>query len=257
MMIECGEPRNWKELQDRVGRIFNEIGYKTRIGKTTRMVRGKTNIDVLAQNVAEEPHVLYLCECKHWSRRVSQQVIQAVRTDVVDVGANYGLIISKRGFQGGSYRKTKFTNVMLMTWEQFQEKFLQKWVTGMANRSAAIADELMPFTEYLIGRRLESILDQLPEPKQKEMLRLNRAFDHVACMAFEWGQEAGFFRGRVQKLQPCVLGDPLEPSEEVPIRCYRDYAEYIFGNCRRAMKLFERTAGQHLFSYLHPRSGIN
>ena len=42
--------------------------------------------------------------------------------------ANIGYVISTNGFQSGSYKAAKYTNVRIATWEEFQELFEEKWL---------------------------------------------------------------------------------------------------------------------------------
>jgi hypothetical protein len=45
---------------------------------------------------------LTVVECKHWHRRVGRNVVAALKTLVMDVGAHKGLIVSTVGFQRGA-----------------------------------------------------------------------------------------------------------------------------------------------------------
>jgi restriction system protein len=55
-------------------------------------------------------------------------VIHSFRTVVSDIGANIGYIIAPSGFQSGSVNASEFTNIKLVTWEEFQNEFEETWL---------------------------------------------------------------------------------------------------------------------------------
>jgi hypothetical protein len=46
---------------------------------------------------------------------------------VADSGAHHGLFISASGFQAGAYEAVRHTNIRLLSWEEFQEMFVEEW----------------------------------------------------------------------------------------------------------------------------------
>jgi hypothetical protein len=96
-----GKPLDWQDLENRVCQIFLEIGRTATRRKSTKTVRGRVDVDVVARDKARRPHVLVLCECKFWNRKVSKTVVHAFRTVVQDSGASLGFLISDAGFQSG------------------------------------------------------------------------------------------------------------------------------------------------------------
>ena len=76
------------------------------------------------------PHSLYICECKHWTRRVPQTVVHSFRTVVSELGANRGFLISRNAFQSGAREAAEFTNIDLLTWKEFEELMFDRWLQG-------------------------------------------------------------------------------------------------------------------------------
>lgn len=146
MKIYTEQPKDWKGLQNNVAKFLSEIGYNTEIERDIRTVRETVNVDVYAYNDKDTPVTKILCECKYWNNPVPKTIIHAFRTTVTDFGANYGIIISKAGFQAGSYEAAKHTNILLLNWDEFQEYFKEKWIMKTQFR---IAQQTKPLYDYV------------------------------------------------------------------------------------------------------------
>lgn len=120
-------PEDWKSLQFNASKLLQECGYNTVVEKLITTVRGNIEVDIYVENNTIIPKSTYLIECKYWENPLPQSVIHAFRTVVSDYGANHGFIISKVGFQKGSFAATKNTNIELLTWEEFLELFKENW----------------------------------------------------------------------------------------------------------------------------------
>lgn len=134
MEIYSKEPKDWKELQDMTSKLLSEIGYKCEIEKNVKSIRNYVNIDVYAENITEEPNSIIICECKNWAKAIPQNIVHSFRTVAGDIGANYGFIISRKGFQKGAVEAIENTNIKLFTWIEFTNYFKNKWVKSMTKR---------------------------------------------------------------------------------------------------------------------------
>jgi hypothetical protein len=117
-----------------VTQVFNEMGCVAETGVTKELPRGRVEFDIIVDDVTTTPHSLYVCECKHWSRRVPQYVVHGFRTTVIEIGANRGFIISRAGFQSGAREAAKWTNVDILTWEEFEGLMFDRWIDGVTRR---------------------------------------------------------------------------------------------------------------------------
>jgi hypothetical protein len=147
-MIFDNEPENWKQLQNFVGQMFQECGFETEISKVVPLVRGKKEIDVYTQDVKSEYKPIILIECKFWNKPVSQETIHSFRTVVNDFGANTGFIVSKNGFQSGSYEAVKNTNIKLVSLKELEAEYYTKWKQGMVEKYKQYGDLLFPYWDY-------------------------------------------------------------------------------------------------------------
>jgi restriction system protein len=151
-LIEGQLPDTWQELEVVVGRILRECGYDVEVQKSVKLARGNANIDVWADDDSSPPNVIAV-ECKRWRTAVPQNVVHAFRAVVGDSGANNGLLISAAGFQKGAVEAAQYSNVRLLTWDEFQTMFGSRWYrTFMAPRVFAEADPLIEYTEPINSR---------------------------------------------------------------------------------------------------------
>ncbi len=136
------EPCIWQELQEFVAQILNDCGYQTETEKTIETVRGKVEIDVYAEKTTGFQSRV-LCECKYWEGNIPQTVIHSFRTVVGDYGASQGFVISKNGFQKGAYEAVFRSNVSLLSWNEFLEKFEIEWLKEIVERNYKTGKKLM------------------------------------------------------------------------------------------------------------------
>lgn len=148
MIIER-KPSNWKELEDWVGRIFKDLNFEVKIGEdfARNSLNGSlVNIDVWAKDNSHPTPLIYLIECKHWNKSVSQSVVDGFRSVMNDLGAHVGYIISKKGFQQGAYEVAEGRNISLLTYEEFENTFENKWIESMFQKVANIEEK---FNKYM------------------------------------------------------------------------------------------------------------
>jgi hypothetical protein len=140
-------PSTWQELQNWCKEILKECGFDAKTEHTVQLVRGKAEVDIFAKEVVEGREYLTIIECKHWTSRVPQAVVHGFRTVVVDLGANSGYIVSKAGFQTGAYEAAENTNIKLVTWEEFQEEFVEQWYWEYLTKY--VVENIEPLSSYI------------------------------------------------------------------------------------------------------------
>lgn len=138
------EPESWKDLELRIQQAFSEMGYESYRGHELETIRGKVQVDVYAVKHSTPIPTIVLCECKHWKKPVEQSVVYAFRSVCSDVGAHFGLIISKVGFQSGALETRAATNIHLQNFLEFQETFFEDWKNGIFSKIVQLSDSLHP-----------------------------------------------------------------------------------------------------------------
>ncbi|HNZ64270.1 MAG TPA: restriction endonuclease [Smithella sp.] len=185
-MIENPYPESWKDLQNGVCRLLREIGLQAEIAKTLQTPRGRVEIDVYAVDEKSVDKIRYLVECKNWHSSIPQSVVHSFTTVMHEVGGNIGYIISQEGLQSGAVEYTKSTNIIGLTYEEFQRRYFAVWYERyFVTQVGDIVDALNQYVEPINSRR-EDRLSQLPEEKQKEFSSLLERY-------FAFGISVSFF----------------------------------------------------------------
>ena len=176
-MIFAEPPADWQELEVRVHQILSECGCQSERGKHLDLARGSIDIEVYARDTAREPVLTMLYECKHWQAAVAKNVMHGFRTVMDEAGANVGFIISANGFQSRALEAAQSTNIHLVTWTEFQARFVERGFEAMRIKLAAVADDVSEYSDYF-HRRTTSVLHAIPE-RVEELMTL-----HHRCSAY-------------------------------------------------------------------------
>jgi hypothetical protein len=171
-MIDHNLPKDWEDLQNKVAEILTEVGNETEVDKKIKTVRGTVRVDVFSKDRSQSPNIVYLCECKHWEERIPKTTVHAFRTVVGDFGANFGIMISKKGFQKGAYEAAKNTNIRLVDWFGFQDMFEEKWLPAVSKRIYSECQAITDYTEPIITSFIAEELKRL-QGKQKKIERFH------------------------------------------------------------------------------------
>ena len=178
-MITSKEPVDWRDLQVMVADILTQCGFTVQIEPVLRTARGEIEVDVYATEEVKGRKYTIACECKRWHASIPQSVIHSFRSIVHDLGCNIGYIITTSNFQSGSIQNVDFTNIELLTWPQFQEKFIETWFERyFVPTITEKLDPLMSYTEPLLPRWYEGMTD---EDKQG-FYQLKDKYDAIAII---------------------------------------------------------------------------
>lgn len=175
-------PSDWRRLQTEVALILSECGMDAVVEHPLSLARGAARIDVYATDSENQPPSVYLCECKQWSKAVPQAVVHSFRTVVQDAGANFGLLITSRGFQSGAVEAAANTNVKLLSWDEFQLMFLNRWLSNsLAPTLAGVSEPLVDYTE-LFNNRVFCKANALSKKEKDEFRRLRERHADLAFL---------------------------------------------------------------------------
>jgi len=215
-MIDDPLPRDWRDLQIGVCRLFNEVGLTAAIEVQLTTPRGTVTVDVHAVDERSVDRINYIVECKNWEAPIPQSIVHGFTTVMYETGANIGFIISKRGLQAGARQYTRNTNMVGLTYEQLQARYLQGWWrTVFCVGFGAAADTLIQYVEPINSRR-ERLLRKLPTSAQGALHALQAKYgvfgmvagmmsvgQHVPCFALNAPESVEEFKARLTT----ALGD--------------------------------------------------
>ncbi len=126
-MIDNPNPIEWRELQNGVCRLLNDIGLVAKTEVSINTPRGDVEVDVYAVDENSVDKIQYIVECKNWAGPIPQHVVHSFTTVMHETGGNIGFIISKVGLQSGAVKYIKNTNIYAMTYHELQNRYMDLW----------------------------------------------------------------------------------------------------------------------------------
>ena len=149
--------------------------------------------------------------------------MHAFRTVLADYGANRGYLISTAGFQSGAWQAAQSSNVALVSWEELQRQFFDRWLNVMGNRLAEKADRVFPYLVALIADSKGRYQHWTDERKAE-----------YADLDFKYGMFGDAVSHsakpkRFKKVFPLIVADPdsnLRDRYGVELRSYREYFDF-------------------------------
>jgi hypothetical protein len=229
-LIFDAEPVTWQELELMVSQAFDEMGYESHRNEEISTVRGKVKVDVHAIKRSNPIPTHVLCECKYWNKPVDQSVIYSFRSICSDIGAHYGLIISKKGFQSGAGDSRQHTNIHLLSFEEFQATFFSEWRSGISMRFVQMSDVLLPLIPMNPNFTDDAIL--------QERFSSVDTFEKYAIF-FGSRRFTDYFIH--EEKFPAVITDPRgDPRllKKVTVNSHREYFEIASQGCADARAYF-------------------
>lgn len=224
-MITSEVPSSWKELQDLTAKILTECGLVAETEVNLKTVRGMSEVDVLVEENIKGRKYKILIECKYWNKKVPKSVVHSFRSVVGDTGAHVGYIISKSGFQSGSYEAAEGTNIELLDWCSFQNIFEDKWYWEyFVNESFIKTKEIESYLEPL--SKIYNWVDYLSDVDRDyvvDLYRHNRAFGVLLFLSYPFFPQV---TGRYDKIKLPIAVDEevlsLLPKQFYDCLSYRD-----------------------------------
>ncbi|CAN7677047.1 restriction endonuclease [Caballeronia sp. LjRoot29] len=210
-MIDNPYPNDWRELQNGVCRLFNEIGLTASVEKDIQTPRGTVAVDVYAVDEQSVDKIRYIVECKNWGSAIPQTVVHAFTTVMAETGANIGFIVSLHGLQAGAIRYTNNTSTHGLTYLELQKRYLPVWwERHFCPAVGDAADDLMQYVEPFNGARDRqlALLSGASRQKYKDLVNEFGTFG-MTLSFFNIGQYINARRS------PNFTGDLLVPSEDV------------------------------------------
>ncbi|MBI5341583.1 MAG: restriction endonuclease [Mycolicibacterium rufum] len=127
-------PPAWKEYQEAAAAYYRELGLSAETDGTIVGARGKHAIDVVVRGYRAGVEFLWLVECKWWNRRVPKAAVLTLSGVMLDVGADRGIILSRRGFQSDAPAMAIKSNVTLTSLEKLKEETESEYIEYRCDR---------------------------------------------------------------------------------------------------------------------------
>jgi hypothetical protein len=111
----------WREFQEVVATFFRSLGCDASVDEMVIGVRAKHKIDVFVKFKRFGMEIKWVIECKYWNTAVPKEKVLVLAGIVGDVGADRGILISKKGFQSGAILAAQRSNITLTSLKELKE----------------------------------------------------------------------------------------------------------------------------------------
>ncbi len=212
-MIYKNQPTNWVDLQNKVADVFRMIGHETHSPYSIILTRGSKEVDVYAHNKNSIPEITIIVECKNWESNVPKDVVHSFKTVVEGSGANIGFIISKNGFQSGSFEAAEKTNIKLLTWHEFNNLYVQEYFQNIMLYNRKYFELLTDYTEP-INSRVTKLVDKLSEKKRKLYYHLKDKYWGLGFVITKYSYELIGIKNDKEKYSQFPIRIPVDCSDE-------------------------------------------
>jgi restriction endonuclease len=111
---------DWRDYQERVARLFRELGCSAEVGISVQGVRAAHEIDVWVVFERFGLKHRWIVECKRWKSPIPKEKVLALKSIVEDIGADKGILVAESDFQPGAINAANSTNILLTTFAKLQ-----------------------------------------------------------------------------------------------------------------------------------------
>lgn len=138
----------WEEYQYQAADLLSELRFSTEVDASLTEANGAVHaIDVAARRTVAGVDLLWIVECKYWNKPVDMGAVRDLRSLVLDLGADRGLLMSESGFQSGAISTAKEKNITLSSLADLREKASDEL---LAAQVAAVEQRVLNVTQKII-----------------------------------------------------------------------------------------------------------
>jgi restriction system protein len=231
-------PTDWRDLQAKVARILCESGMEVWEERSVPIARGSVKVDVYAERQVDGSPLRMIVECKHWKSAVPQSVVHSFRSVIADSGAHIGYIVGSGGFQSGSYAAADLTNISLVDWTEFQERFEERWLEHYFRPLIEkTIDPLLTYTEPLVPRKFTEV-DDAAVPRLRSLRDRHMEFAWLMTIFTPFGTYIDPGPPRLPLRERVVEANKKLPAGILDARGYREFGEATLPYAERAVEDF-------------------
>ena len=243
MYTSTEEVDGWRDLQVKVARIFDELGYQTEIECNVDLANGaKVEVDVFAVKGDNALAQKVIVECKHWESDIPRAIVQSLKMEVLEAGANFGFIIAKQGFQPGAYEGVNMTNVKLFTFEELQENISSQWMSTMFNPLREMRNHLIDYNRnFELGTPERAYFEKCQISKELKELAWEIEY-HLRMSLAIW--EDYVPKDIYAKIHMAYVPDGFKHISITDTRSFAKELRLLFNEAFEKIKKFENLFGQ-------------
>jgi hypothetical protein len=177
----------WEQYQHQAAGLLRELGFSAEVDTRLTEANGAAHaIDVAARRTVAGVNLLWIVECKLWDKPVPMEKVLALRSLVLDLGADRGLLMSESGFQSGAIRTAIQKNITLTGLDDLRASAADEILAArvavaegsLMDLSLRVNRDLRPFT-MRTEHMLASLAARLPAEVVEEFAARHDAVDYV------------------------------------------------------------------------------
>jgi hypothetical protein len=202
----------WEQYQHKAAELLRELGFSAEVNADLTETNDAVNaIDVVAHRTVAGVRLLWIVECKYWNKPVEMGAVRELRSLVLDLGADRGLLMSESGFQSGAIASAKGKNITLTSLEDLRANATEEL---LAARAAAVEQRILKVTEKII-KDLRTFSAGIPHVLPIMASKLS-AHDWAELTARD--EPPGFFEGvgdLAERIGAAGIGDFVPPGTDL------------------------------------------
>jgi hypothetical protein len=146
-----------RSLEEEVARLFRAAGCTATVRTNVQGARGSENVDVLVEMDTLGFRETWAVECKNKKDPAKRSDVQTFQNKVANIGATFGVMVSRSGYQSGCDAVAKNRNLLLTTPEELDstldEAITKNRLQALLAKLTELLNELHRMTR--VGRRVE------------------------------------------------------------------------------------------------------
>jgi hypothetical protein len=179
--------KRWEEYQHQAAALLRELGFTAKVDAWLVEANGAIHaIDVAARRTVAGVDLLWIVECKYWSKPVDMGAVRDLRTLVLDLGADHGLLMSENAFQSGAVMAAKGKSLTLTSLDDLRANAADEILAArlalaekrLMDLSLRVNRDLRPFTSRT-EHRLASLAARLPPEVAEEFAARPEAIEYI------------------------------------------------------------------------------
>jgi hypothetical protein len=134
----------WHQYQTDAAQVMAGLGCLVEIDAVVQGARALHRVDVAVRLQDWGISQTWLVECKHQKRRVTKSAVEALKSIVLDIGAEKAFLLSEAGFQPAAVAAAEKTSVSLSSLEELRAKLAPGLRTRLLSSLEKEALRLVP-----------------------------------------------------------------------------------------------------------------
>jgi hypothetical protein len=217
----------WQQYQHQAAGLLRELGFSAEVDAQLAEANGAIHaIDVAARRTVAGVDLLWIVECKFWSKPVDMGAVRDLRTLVLDLGADHGLLMSESDFQSGAVMTSKQKNITLTSLDHLRANAADEILAArlalaekrLMDLSLRVDRDLRPFT-MRSAHELASLAARLPPEIVEEFAARPEAIEYAAGWLEVLSRVEGLTMddARAFNLHPDEMALPWRPGVDTEV----------------------------------------